>query len=177
MEQSRKEFRDSKWFTRGWTLQELLAPEWVLFFDRNWTFVGRKSTNSVTEHELASQISNITNIAVEYLQKYYLAKGACVAVKMSWVSKRQTSRSEDTAYCMLGIFDVNMPLLYGEGRKAFFRLQSEIIKQSNDESVFAWIVDPNKDAGGQQISGLFAPTPICFAESGTVERLDMQRPP
>jgi hypothetical protein len=174
MERSREEFRDSKWFTRGWTLQELLAPKRVLFFDRNWTFVGWKRTDSVKKRGLASEISNITNIAVEHLQEYWRVKLACVAVKMSLISKRQTSRSEDMAYCMLGLFDVNMPLLYGEGRKAFLRLQSEIIKQSNDESIFAWIADPTYD---NTIQGLFAPAPTCFAESGTVKRLHKQRPP
>jgi hypothetical protein len=57
---------------------------------------------------------------------------------MTWVSRRKTTRTEDLAYCLLGIFDISMPLLYGEGDKAFFRLQEEIMKTSGDQSLFAW---------------------------------------
>ena len=177
MEQSRKEFRNSKWFTRGWTLQELLAPEWVLFYDCNWNLIGQKSSDSMEVSELATEISSITKIDVKYINDEYLVPDACAAVKMSWVSRRQTSRSEDLAYCLLGIFDINMPLLYGEGEKAFFRLQSEIIKQNDDESIFAWITGPSSDRIGQRAGGLFAPTPGCFAESGTIECLSVRRPP
>jgi hypothetical protein len=148
MEQSRKEFRDSKWFTRGWTLQELLAPELVLFFDRSWNLIGPKSSEGVKVSDLATEISSITEIDIKYIKNVYRGRGACAAVKMSWVSRRQTSRSEDMAYCLLGIFDVNMPLLYGEGKKAFFRLQFEIIKQSDDESIFAWVANPLSDRLG-----------------------------
>lgn len=82
---------------------------------------------------------------------------------MSWASQRQTTRSEDIAYCLLGIFDVNMALLYGEGgKKAFFRLQLEIIKSSNDDSIFAW-TDPDLP-----ISGMLAPWPSAFANSGDI---------
>jgi hypothetical protein len=61
-----------------------------------------------------------------------------VAVRISWAAKRTTTRDEDMAYCLLGIFDINMPMLYGEGAKAFLRLQEEIIKQCSDMSIFAW---------------------------------------
>lgn len=82
---------------------------------------------------------------------------------MSWASQRQTTRSEDMAYCLLGIFDVNMALLYGEGgKKAFFRLQLEIIKSSNDDSIFAWT---DSDL---PISGMLAPWPSAFANSGDI---------
>jgi hypothetical protein len=74
---------------------------------------------------------------------------------MSWVSRRQTTKKEDTAYCLLGLFDVNMPLLYGEGDKAFMRLQHELLKNSDDESIFAWTANVES-------SGLLATSPAWF---------------
>lgn len=82
-------------------------------------------------------------------------------MKMSWISRRETSRDEDMAYSLLGLFDVNMPLLYGEGRKAFMRLQLEIIKKSDDESIFAWTSDI-------RTSGMLATWPTAFAMSGDI---------
>ena len=153
VESSKVLFTQSSWFTRGWTLQELLAPSEVIFFDSAWYRFGTKKT-------LATQISASTDIALDEMQ-YPL--GACIAQKMSWVSRRQTSRSEDMAYCMMGLFDVNMPLLYGEGGpKAFMRLQLEIIKQSDDESIFAWTLPKDFHYG------LLAPWPTCFANSGDI---------
>ena len=81
-----------------------------------------------------------------------------VATRMSWASRRETSRTEHMAYCLLGIFHVNMPLLYGEGMKAFTRLQHEIIKQTNDDSIFAWTAD-------QELTGILAKWPSNFANS------------
>ncbi|MCJ1367563.1 hypothetical protein MMC16_006697 [Acarospora aff. strigata] len=147
----RAEFRQSAWFTRGWTLQELLAPRWVSFHDSCWEYVGNKQ-------QLEADISAVTGIKVEHLRQ---PSSASVATKMSWASKRKTSRVEDVAYCLLGIFDVNMPLLYGEGRKAFLRLEMEIIKKSDDESIFAWRC-------AQDDSGMLAPWPSAFAGSGDI---------
>ena len=149
----RKSFAQSAWFTRGWTLQELLAPTNVIFLDRNWNRIGKKK-------ELLSEISAATGIGDQYLESM---NGASVATKMSWVSRRQTSRVEDIAYCLLGIFDVNMPLLYGEGRKAFLRLELEIVKKSDDESIFAWT-----STSAQGSSGLLALWPDAFADSADI---------
>ncbi|KXH31275.1 heterokaryon incompatibility protein [Colletotrichum salicis] len=123
----------SLWFTRGWTLQELLAPKEVLFFARGWRLMG-------TRKLLAGVIQRITNIDWKYLQPRSRQRlsDASVAERMSWLSCRKTTRKEDMAYCMLGIFDINMPLLYGEGAKAFARLQEEILKTSTDQSLFCW---------------------------------------
>jgi hypothetical protein len=117
-------FRGSRWFTRGWTLQELLAPSIVEFFSREGTRLGSKVS-------LKDTISSITRIPVDVLGGHDL-KRFSVAQRMSWAASRQTTRVEDQAYSLMGIFDVNMPLLYGEGEKAFLRLQEEIIKNSND---------------------------------------------
>ena len=119
--------KDCRWFQRGWTLQELLAPSTVRFFDRDWEDIGNKET-------MWSFLSRITGIHPEHL---WYAQKASIAQKMSWAAGRQTTRIKDTAYCLLGLFGVNMPLLYGEGDKAFTRLQHEILKSSHDESIFA----------------------------------------
>lgn len=159
----REALQTSRWFTRGWTLQELLAPKEVFFFNSSWQPIGTKKS-------LSHHISEITGINLEYLTSTDLA---CIATKMSWLSKRQTSRREDMAYCMLGIFDINMPLLYGEGNKAFTRLQEEIIRTSSDESIFAWTAD---DAS--KTSGMLAVSPRDFADSGSVRlRRAVLRPP
>ncbi|THU80353.1 HET-domain-containing protein [Dendrothele bispora CBS 962.96] len=131
-------FRSSKWFTRGWTLQELIAPSKVIFFSDTWTPIGTKS-------ELHTVISEVTQIPTALLRIHYpkaqpfKLSNYSIAQKMSWAAKQETTRSEDIAYCLMRIFDVNMPLLYGEGEhRAFLRLQEEIIKGSTDQSIFAW---------------------------------------
>lgn len=147
-----KSFRNSAWFTRGWTLQELLAPQWVEFYDVNWKEIGTKSS-------LAPLITSITGIA--HLFKF---TDASIAQKMSWASKRQTTRIEDQSYCLLGLFGVHMPPLYGEGKNAFHRLQMEIISQSDDESIFAWHGRSNLKVG------LLATSPQQFKLSGNIVR-------
>lgn len=170
-----------RWFTRGWTLQELLVPYNVWFFDAHLQRIG-------TKHSLARSISSVTRIGVEYLQqpaKTYIGhpsnsnfRKASIAQKMSWASRRQTSRLEDMAYCLLGMFDVSMPLLYGEGRKAFLRLQQQIVTQSTDESIFAWTIPIGQPA--YLYSGVFAQWPSDFERSGNIYRSSTghsQRPP
>ena len=146
-------FARSKWFTRGWTLQELLAPAIVTFFDQNWTEIGTKSS-------LRDSISVITGISSNYLANHYTDE-ICVGQKMSWASKRHTTRVEDAAYCLMGLFGVNMPLIYGEGDNAFMRLQLEILKVSTDHSLFAW-----KGEGSER--GLLARSPAEFVDCGQI---------
>ncbi|KAI0505296.1 HET-domain-containing protein [Xylaria bambusicola] len=119
-----------RWFSRGWTLQELIAPKHVEFYDRDWKCFGSKA-------QLAPILSWITGVDTGVLKGGSLDQ-VLVGRRMSWAANRQTRRIEDMAYCLLGIFDINMPLLYGEGEKAFTRLQEEIIRSSNDLSIFAW---------------------------------------
>ena len=125
-------FRGSRWFTRGWTLQELLAPRRIIFFSSSWQVIGRLTKGS----KLSEVASEITSIQPAFLGGLDL-RIANIAVRMSWASERVTTRGEDMAYCLLGIFEVNMPLLYGEGTKAFDRLQEEILKRSYDHSLLA----------------------------------------
>lgn len=110
-----------RWFTRGWTLQELIAPPRVEFYDRNWRSFG-------TKESLSHRLQELTGIDANILKALTSIKQSSVAQRMSWLANRKTTRPEDMAYCMLGIFDVNLPLLYGEGGKAFLRLQEEIIR-------------------------------------------------
>jgi hypothetical protein len=114
-------FRKSKWFTRGWTLQELLASPSIEFFSKEWEQLGNKTSLKRSVHE-------ITGIPAKALEGSLLFEFS-VTERMSWAESRQTTREEDGAYSLLGIFDVSMPLIYGEGReKALRRLREEIDK-------------------------------------------------
>ncbi|KAF2172100.1 hypothetical protein M409DRAFT_62911 [Zasmidium cellare ATCC 36951] len=166
-----QDFADARWFTRGWTLQEPLAPLSVRFFDKNLQFID-------TREGLAKDISRITRIPETLLCGMWSEyRTTSVACRMSWASHWQTTREEDMAYCLLGLFDVNMPLLYGEGKKAFRRLQEHIISSSTDDSVFAWI---SSEASDEVIhgDGLLACAPKDFAHSGNIVSLvSTARPP
>lgn len=138
-------FRQCRWFTRGWTLQELLAPTSLKFYDRSWICIGyaRKQQPNFQPHNqvrhLGHDLKVATGIPIKYINHEEHCSLASVAQRFSWASKRHTSRAEDMAYCLLGLFDVHMPLLYGEGlRNAFIRLQEEIMKVNDDQSMFAW---------------------------------------
>lgn len=181
----------SRWFTRGWTLQELLAPSTISFYSRDWLFLG-------TKHDLLHVIADATRI-----ERRFLVAGAdeleqaSISKKMSWASRRQTARIEDEAYCLLGLFGVHMPLLYGEGKHAFQRLQIEIMKSNPmDHTLFAWgtvidkhdwsrsiphqddslhldaVITPSassvwaKDKAEDQLYGLLAESPLDFEASG-----------
>ncbi|KAI0908774.1 heterokaryon incompatibility protein-domain-containing protein [Ustulina deusta] len=159
------EFPKCRWFTRGWTLQELLAPNNVKFYDKQWNFLG----NKISLRDLLSEITNIDSLA---LTKSRPLRDYSVAARMSWSSERVTTRPEDQAYCLLGIFGVYMPLIYGEGTHAFARLQEEICRTTNDLSLFAWT--------SQQIAlhdhhGLFAQSPADFWDCHRIERFSLSR--
>src|SRR5579862_1396337 len=147
------EFLNSRWFKRGWTLQELIAPSKVTFLDQRWQQIGTKSS-------LRRVISEITSIPINILRGGDL-ECASIAQRMSWASKRETTRVEDLAYCLIGIFGVNMPMLYGERERAFVRLQEEIMKVSDDHSLFVWKSLENH-------GGLLATSPAAFLDSHKV---------
>ncbi|KAM3561804.1 hypothetical protein ARSEF4850_003037, partial [Beauveria asiatica] len=114
-------FRNSRWFTRGWTLQELLAPALVEFFSKEGLYLGNKKS-------LEQHIHSSTGIPVDALRGSTLSQFT-VPERMAWIDDRETTRKEDKAYSLLGIFDVQMPLLYGEGReRAFKRLMGKVGK-------------------------------------------------
>jgi Tetratricopeptide repeat len=123
-------FHHSRWFTRGWTLQELIAPAIVVFYAQDWSRLGSKAL-------LYRQLAFITGIDKNVLKGAPLT--TCnVAERMSWASWRQTTRTEDRAYSLLGIFHVSMPLIYSEGNRAFIRLQEEIMKVYEDYTILSW---------------------------------------
>lgn len=124
--------QDCRWWTRGWTLQELIAPRRLTFFDASWKPVGLRD-------ELCDDIAQYSGIPASVLCHERKLSDFSVAERMSWASKRSTTRKEDEAYCLLGLFDISMPLIYGEGTKAFRRLQEEIIKRSHDLTIFAGV--------------------------------------
>ncbi|KIM66493.1 hypothetical protein SCLCIDRAFT_326548 [Scleroderma citrinum Foug A] len=120
-----------KWFSRGWTLQGLVAPRTVVFFNHEWQAIGNKK-------DLASTLEDITCIPSRVLKYGMDAYRPSIAQVMSWAADRKTKRVEDRAYSLLGLFGVHMPMLYGEGKNAFRRLQLELIRMTNDHSIFAW---------------------------------------
>ena len=151
---------ESRWFTRGWTLQELIAPQRVFFFGQAWNYIGSLP-------ELVHLVSGITNIQIDVLEHSRPLSDLSIAQRLSWAAKRQTTRIEDQAYSLFGILDVNMPLLYGEGAKAFIRLQEEIIHHSTDQSIFAWDT-PSGFIEPREL--LLAPSPICFLNGSRIRR-------
>ncbi|KAI1359510.1 heterokaryon incompatibility protein-domain-containing protein [Xylaria arbuscula] len=150
--------RYSRWFTRGWTLQELIAPEDVRFYGSDWAFLGSKER----DENVRLALEEITGIDIGVLEGVKQLSEISIGERMKWASQRKTTRTEDSAYCLMGLFDVNMPLIYGEGMKAFIRLQEEILKGSNDHSIFAWKA-PEKVSHGN-LTGLLAETPEHFSQ-------------
>lgn len=117
------DFRKSKWFTRGWTLQELLAPASIEFYSQKGEFLGDKEM-------LEGLIHEITQIPIPALRGAPLSHFS-VDERLQWAEGRNTKRPEDKAYSLLGIFEIYIPLIYGEGENAFNRLREEISKPSN----------------------------------------------
>ena len=162
-------FAACRWLKRGWTLQELVAPRDVEFYDATWN---KRSSKA----ESISFLSDCTDIDREVLQNSVNLSRIPVARRMSWASLRETTRIEDTAYCLMGIFNIHMPMIYGEGAKAFMRLQEEIAKQSCDLSLFAWTAElPQSDESDmlsentrEEYRGLFARSPREFYNCGTI---------
>ncbi|KAK3670826.1 hypothetical protein LTR78_009270 [Recurvomyces mirabilis] len=113
----------SQWFRRGWTLQELLAPNRLVIYAEHWDKIDLARTTIILRKVLVCSGGH---------------KSASVAQRMSWAAGRATSRVEDISYCLLGLFGINMPLLYGEGTDAFQRLQREIITRYQDFSILTW---------------------------------------
>lgn len=156
-EPSRALIENSEWMKRGWTLQELLAPKRVKFYASDWSEIG-------TRDALASKLSRATaisqtylrDIPSEYSRQAPLLLRASMGERMSWAARRETTRKEDEAYCLLGLFGVNIPLIYGEGSKAFIRLQEEILRHSFDPTLLAWGM---LGADGDPIMPVEAPDP------------------
>ncbi|KAI0129830.1 heterokaryon incompatibility protein-domain-containing protein, partial [Xylariales sp. AK1849] len=128
---ARFSLQKSRWFTRGWTLQELIAPRVLHFYDVEWTSLG-------TKHKLVTELVKTTGISRLFLLGMADLHEASIAQRMSWAAKRITKRREDMAYCLLGIFDISMTMIYGEGDRAFMRLQEEVLRHTPDDTILAW---------------------------------------
>lgn len=195
-------FTKSEWFTRGWTLQELIAPKQVQFFDRQWRKIGdrlsllepivrvtaidRRVLDRGKHHQhcphqaedLTDRMGCICGGCNNSQTFHPLLSSFSVAVRMSWASNRVTTRVEDEAYALMGLFNVNMPLLYGEGMKAFRRLQEEITRNSNDQSIlagqhhlcFQGQYRKKWDERDDSLGYLFPPSPRAFQQTATLER-------
>ncbi|KAI6011654.1 heterokaryon incompatibility protein-domain-containing protein, partial [Pisolithus marmoratus] len=120
-----------EWFSRCWTLPELIAPRDLQFFNANWQPIGDKGT-------LASMLEKITRVPHDVLQYGLSSYGPSIAQVISWAANRRAERIEDRAYSLMGLLGVNMPMMYGEGKDAFLRLQKAFIGNSNDQTIFAW---------------------------------------
>ncbi|KAK0721696.1 heterokaryon incompatibility protein-domain-containing protein [Lasiosphaeria miniovina] len=174
---------ESRWFTRGWTLQELIAPSEVHFYDLGWTRFGDRRSfssqiavitgidevllrrkSSCSFHQVVSGGSKrgCKNCSHEAMALTRRSLNTCsISTRMSWAAHRETARVEDIAYCLLGLFDVAMPLLYGEGLEAFRRLQEEIVRHSNDQTFLAW---QHRKREGSRKDAIFAAHPACFSD-------------
>ncbi|KAL4070122.1 heterokaryon incompatibility protein-domain-containing protein [Scleroderma yunnanense] len=135
-----------EWFSRGWTLQEMIAPGNVQFFNQNWQSIGDKKVDSPPTVPASLR--------------------SCHGLPIG----RRTTRVEDRAYSLLGLLDVNMPMLYGEGKKAFQRFQLEIIRVSDDQSIFAWGAGVFGDGG--RTGSILADDPSFFRDCGKMELMD-----
>ncbi|KAL9062246.1 MAG: hypothetical protein Q9157_009094, partial [Trypethelium eluteriae] len=168
------ELGKSRWMTRGWTLQELISPAYMDFYDMDWSFIAKREI-------LAETIAEYTGIHITILRHERALSEFSIAQRMSWAANRHTTRVEDRAYSLFGIFDVHMSLLYGEGSNAFIRLQEELIKKSTDHSILAWDRDIElKESDGHRGSDLptdrhewsgydlFASSPDDFRNCGNV---------
>ena len=173
-------FARTKWFTRAWTLQELLAPRNVVFFGREWTNLADDGVDASEDlsvapigdkYSLKNEIAYISGISPQILGRDVDVGSASIAERMSWAVSRRSTGTEDIAYSLLGMFDVHMPMIYGEGRKSFFRLQHEILKQSDDPSISAW--ESNKLPNDYH--GLLAGSPATFSNGGKIRPFDGSR--
>ncbi|VUC22964.1 unnamed protein product [Clonostachys rosea] len=158
----------SKWFTRGWTLQELLAPHYLVFLDQRWHRIG-------TRESWSAEIKEACRIEPEHLTTFKPTDftTCSIAMRLSWASSRETTVEEDETYSLIGLFGISLPLIYGEGRwRAFNRLQRELILVYNDDSIFAWtssqsiqgLSNPQK-----QVNGILAPSIREFKSASQIQ--------
>ncbi|KAF9473423.1 hypothetical protein BDN70DRAFT_843490 [Pholiota conissans] len=155
------------WFTRGWTLQELLAPTFIKFYNRAWNQL-TTSKNDKWDNSIQAQIELATSITKTELLTIHLA-GVSFSRKMQWAARRRVTRTEDVAYSLMGLFDISMSIAYGEGgQRAFVRLIKEILSTSKYRTldIFNW--------GGEyasDLSSLLPSSPKAYLERD--ERLDI----
>ncbi|KIK21629.1 hypothetical protein PISMIDRAFT_681092 [Pisolithus microcarpus 441] len=159
-------FGSSEWFRRGWTLQELLAPKTVLFYTQDWSLYKNLScSNHKTDVNVVEELEMATGVESRFLTDFSPGTNDARS-RLQWASLRCTTRPEDIAYSLFGIFDLHLPVLYGEfAEKALGRLLAEIISQSGDISVLDWV-------------GKASPFHSCFpAQIISYHKLPLPQPP
>lgn len=130
-------FIGSDWFKRGWTLQELLAPRTILFYRKDWSLY-HTSPNHKEDDFMLNELAKATGIAPRHLREFHPGMDTARS-KLQWASDRRTTRSEDIAYSLFGIFNLHLPVLYGESDKSLGRLLTEVVSQSRDASILDWV--------------------------------------
>ncbi|OQN96417.1 hypothetical protein B0A48_17669 [Cryoendolithus antarcticus] len=164
-------FANARWWTRCFTLQELIAPPDAHFYNQTWEPIARR-------HDIVSLVSSRTGIDLSVLQRTADPLDMSIAKRLSWAASRQATREEDVAYSLLGLLDVDLPLLYGEGSRAFTRLQEELLRTKSDLSTLAWRLSIPQDTSEWRFSlvlnksGLFATSPDDFRGCGFVTASD-----
>ncbi|KAF9229778.1 HET-domain-containing protein [Gyrodon lividus] len=154
------DFSQSQWFRRGWTLQELLAPGKITFFAEDWERIGKMANRNIM-----TRITLITGIPEGVLSDGE-PHSFSVARRMFWAARRETTKQEDMAYSLMGIFGITMPIIYGGGENMFVKFQREIMKRSVDQSIFAWTVE---SASSTETTGLLTSSPAYFAEVDEIQ--------
>lgn len=163
LEKESSTFRRSRWFKRAWTLPELLAPQNSFFLSSNWSMIG-------TKVGLATVISDITGIHRDAILYPNRVPFFSIAARMSWAKGRKSSKGEDRVYALMGLFGVNLPIVYGEGeKKTFIKLQHSIMRTSDDQSILAW--QSVSSPSSPHTSDPFADSPDCYADCGNVYRI------
>ena len=155
MDDLESQLAKGKWMKRSWTLQELVAPKAARFYNRHWSVIG-------TKQSLLPLLSNITKVDQDVIADVECLSGYSIGRRMAWAAGRSASRTEDIAYSLLGIFKISMPIIYGEGGRSFARLQEEILKDTDDASLFAW-----QASSDQQYRGILATSPSEFSHFST----------
>jgi hypothetical protein len=169
-------FSKSSWLTRGWTLQELIAPSHVVFYGEGWSHLGTRRELSILLALFTRIPRDVLDFDIRQFLKPREHNAYSVAQKMSWVANRECTRVEDVAYCLLGLFDINMPLLYGEGQRAFTRLQEEIFRSTDDHSLLAWSMPQSPhhyhtNPPEWTLTSVLAWSPACFESCEHIVRL------
>lgn len=139
-----------RWIRNIWAIPEIIFPREASFYSSEWKQIGTKKS-------LLLHLSSIIGIDRAVLEDSDCLEDYSIARRMSWASEMSVSRIEDSAYALLGLFDISMPIVYGEGRKAFLKLQEEIMRDTDDLSLLAW-----DDLDDQEYNGLFAQSSACF---------------
>ncbi|KAG9313428.1 hypothetical protein JVU11DRAFT_5749 [Chiua virens] len=163
------QFTQSDWFSRGWTLQELIAPKKLKFFGKDWRFLG-------TREDLINQISEISEMCPEVLRSSQIPRDVTISQKMRWAAKRQTTKVEDRAYSLLGVLGVRLDPIYGIDDGAFEDLQHKLITQYSDQTLFSWyhtctrpdlpsgLLENDADTPRLNATGLLASSPVQLLE-------------